>query len=177
MSRPPLPYEFLPVVPEMTLTSTDVAEGEMLATPQVSGIFGAGGDDVSPQLAWAGEPEGTASFAVTCFDPDAPTGSGFWHWVAFDIPASVHELATGAGDQAGSGMPDGAVQARHDGGLPGFLGAAPPEGHGPHRYAFAVHALSTPSLGLDADATPAVVGFTMFGQVIARGLLVPVWER
>jgi Raf kinase inhibitor-like YbhB/YbcL family protein len=175
--RPPLPYDFLPQVAPMSLTSSDVADGEMLPMPQVSGIFGAGGEDVSPQLGWSGAPAGTGSYAVTCFDPDAPTGSGFWHWVVFDIPASVGELAAGAGGQDGSGLPGGAVQTRNDAGLPGYLGAAPPAGHGPHRYVFAVHALSTERLDLDASATPAIVGFNMFGRTLARGLLTPIYEQ
>lgn len=175
--RPPLPYDFLPDVAAMTLTSTDVGDGEMLPTPQVSGIFGAGGEDVSPQLGWSGAPDGTRSYAVTCFDPDAPTGSGFWHWVVFNIPASVTELPTGAGAQDGSGLPAGATQTRNDAGLPGYLGSAPPPGHGPHRYVFAVHALSVERLDLDESTTPAIVGFNMFGQTLARGLLTPIYEQ
>lgn len=175
--EPPLPYEFLPPVAEFSLQSNDVSDGAPLQSPQVSGIFGAGGDDVSPHLRWEGHPEGTRSFAVTCFDPDAPTGSGFWHWVLFDLPPDVHELQTGAGDQEGSGLPAGATQVRNDAGLPGYLGAAPPQGHGPHRYVFAVHALDVESLGPGADATPALVGFSMFGHTLGRAVLTATYEQ
>ncbi len=175
--RPPLPYEFLPPVASFQVTSTDIADGEMLGIAQVSGIFGAGGEDVSPHLAWSGFPPETESFVVTCFDPDAPTGSGFWHWTIYDLAPSVTELPTGAGSQSGDGLPSGASQLRNDAGLPGYLGAAPPEGHGPHRYVFAVHALSVASLPIDDGVAPAICGFNMFTNTLARGLIVPVWER
>ena len=173
----PLPYEFLPAVPSLTVTSDDISEGATLASAQVSGIFGQGGDDRSPHLRWDAGPGGTASYAVTCFDPDAPTGSGFWHWVLFDIPASVTELAAGAGAADGSGLPAGAVQARNDAGMLGFIGAGPPPGHGPHRYAFAVHAVDVEHIGPDASASPAYVGFSMFGHVLARGLIIATYEN
>ena len=174
---PPLPYDFLPPVPSFAVESPDIGDDGRLATAQLSGIFGAGGQDVSPALRWSGFPAETQSFAVTCFDPDAPTGSGFWHWVVFDIPASVNELGTGAGSQDGSGLPSGAQQVRNDAGLPGYLGAAPPEGHGDHRYVFAVHALDIDRLGPDSGATPALVGFSMLGRTLARGLLIATYGR
>ena len=114
MPVPPIPYDFLPEVPSFEIQSNDVADGEMLPMPQVSGIFGAGGEDVSPHLSWSGAPTGTLSFAVTCFDPDAPTGSGFWHWVVYDIPAITEELPTGAGSQDGTLLPEGAKQLKND---------------------------------------------------------------
>ncbi|WP_020663870.1 YbhB/YbcL family Raf kinase inhibitor-like protein [Amycolatopsis benzoatilytica] len=177
MPQPPNPYDYLPSVPAFTLRSTDIADGETLAQPHLSGIFGAGGEDRSPQLSWEGFPEGTRSFAVTMYDPDAPTASGFWHWAVFNIPASVTSLASGAGDAEGSGLPEGAVTLKGDGGVKQFLGAAPPPGHGPHRYFVVVHALDVETLEVPEDATPAFLGFNLFGHTLGRATLVPVYEN
>jgi Raf kinase inhibitor-like YbhB/YbcL family protein len=174
---PPSPFEFLPQVPSLEVTSTDCADGRPLDTPLVSGVMGAGGEDRSPQLSWSGSPEGTRSFAVTVFDPDAPTQSGFWHWAVANIPATVTELPSGAGDRAGSGLPEGAVQLRNDAGFPGYVGAAPPAGHGPHRYLITVHAVDTDTLDVTPDTTPAVLGFQLFGHTLARGTLVATYEQ
>jgi phosphatidylethanolamine-binding protein (PEBP) family uncharacterized protein len=114
---PPDPYGFLPDVPTFTLTSKDVADGVPLKSPQVSGIFGAGGADVSPQLSWHGFPTATRSFAVTCYDPEAPTASGFWHWAVADIPADVTQLPADAGSADGSRLPEGAITLPNDAGL------------------------------------------------------------
>ncbi|WP_017597895.1 YbhB/YbcL family Raf kinase inhibitor-like protein [Nocardiopsis lucentensis] len=175
MAMPPSPYDFLPELPTFTLTSDDVADGKTLSKPQVSGIMGAGGEDVSPHLSWSGFPEGTRSFAVTCFDPDAPTASGFWHWSVCNIPVEVTELAAGAANS--SGLPESAVTVRNDAGGHGYVGAAPPPGHGPHRYMFAVHAVDVPRLEVDASASPAFVGFNLFSHAIARAVIAPVYER
>ncbi len=172
-----LPYDSLPEIPSFTVTSTDISEGQTLPVPQVSGIFGAGGEDISPQLSWSGFPSETKSFVVTCYDPDAPTGSGFWHWAVLDIPADVTELATDSGSEDGAKLPAGAVVINNDAGLPGYLGAAPPQGHGPHRYMFAVHALSVAQVGVDNTVSNAIAGFNMFGKVIARGVLTAVYEQ
>lgn len=177
MAQPPNPYDFLPQVPSFTLRSNDIAEGETLATPHLSGIFGAGGEDRSPHLAWSDFPAETKSFAVTCFDPDAPTASGFWHWAVCNIPATTTELASGAGDASGSGLPAGAVTLKTDGGVWQYLGAAPPPGHGPHRYIFVVHALSAEKLDVDENATPAFLGFNMFGTTLARAMITPIYEN
>ncbi|MEK6440287.1 MULTISPECIES: YbhB/YbcL family Raf kinase inhibitor-like protein [unclassified Pseudonocardia] len=171
------PYAGLPDVPSFSVTSTDVADGKTLAAPQVSGIFGAGGEDVSPQLSWSGFPAETKSFVVTVYDPDAPTASGFWHWAVVDIPASVTSLPSGAGDESGSGLPEGAFQLANDAGLKRYLGAAPPAGHGPHRYITVVHAVDVESLGIPQDATPAFLGFNLFGHTLARAVLTPVYEQ
>lgn len=172
-----IPYDSLPDVASFSLTSSDTAEQQALANPQVSGIFGAGGDDISPQLSWSGFPEDTRSFVVTCFDPDAPTGSGFWHWVVYDIPVGVTSLVTDAGSQDGAKLPEGAVHLTNDAGLPGYLGAAPPAGHGPHRYVFAVHALGVESLPITNDVRPAICGFNMFGNTLARATMTATYEQ
>ncbi len=112
------------------------------------------------------------------FDPDAPTASGFWHWAVANIPASVTSLPAGAGDDTGSGLPEGAVTLKNDGGLHRFLGAAPPQGHGPHRYIVAVHALDVDTLdGVGADSTPAFLGFNVFSHAIARATLHGTFEQ
>jgi Raf kinase inhibitor-like YbhB/YbcL family protein len=174
---PPSPYDFLPQVPSFEVTSTDVTDGAPLGRAQVSGVMGAGGEDRSPQLSWSGFPEGTKSFAVTVFDPDAPTHSGFWHWVVANIPVSVTELPSGAGDKDNPQLPEGAIQLRNDGGFAGYVGAAPPSGHGAHRYFVVVHAVDTDTLDVDPDTTPAVLGFNLFFHTLARATLVATYEQ
>ena len=169
------PYDNLPQLPTFTLTSESVTDRQPLGNDQVSGIMGAGGSDVSPQLSWSGFPAETKSFAVTVYDPDAPTGSGFWHWAVADLPVSVTELPAGAGD--GSELPGGAVTLANDAGLKRFIGAAPPAGHGPHRYYIAVHALPVESLELPDGATPAYLGFNLFSQAIARAVIHGTYEQ
>jgi Raf kinase inhibitor-like YbhB/YbcL family protein len=166
------PYDAIGQVPSFSLTSEDVVAGEQLSRPQLSGVMGAGGDDRSPQLSWTGFPAGTLSFAVTVFDPDAPTTSGFWHWAVANLDVSVTALPSGAAD---GGLPDGAVQLRNDAGFAGFVGAAPPAGHGPHRYVVAVHALDVERLDVTPESSPAFLGFSMFGHTLARAELAAWW--
>jgi Raf kinase inhibitor-like YbhB/YbcL family protein len=167
------PFAGLPEVATFTVTSTNLRDGEPLPASQLSGVFGIpGGEDRSPQLSWQGAPEGTKSYAVTVYDPDAPTGSGFWHWAVANIPAEVTELPEGAGNDTGAQLPVGAVQLPNDARMSRFIGAAPPAGHGPHRYFITVHALDVPDIGVPADGTPAVLGFTMASHILGRATIV-----
>ncbi|MGW4495752.1 YbhB/YbcL family Raf kinase inhibitor-like protein [Streptomyces sp. NPDC004376] len=175
MTQPFDPYSVLPPVPGFTLRSADIADGQTLDVAQCSGLFGGPGQDRSPQLAWDGYPDGTRSFAVTCYDPDAPTVSGFWHWVVYDIPATVHELAADAGAVGGKSLPAGAKMLANDAGRAGYIGAAPPPGHGDHRYIFVVHALDVATLDIAPEATPAWLGFQLLGHTRARATLTPVY--
>jgi len=170
------PYSELPDVPSFDVTSTDVVDGGTLDTPQLSGIFGAGGEDVSPALSWSGFPAETKSFVVTAYDPDAPTASGFWHWAVVDLPASTTSLPTNAGDE-GVDLPGSAFTLANDGGLKRYLGAAPPPGHGPHRYYFVVHAVDVDKLDVDGDASPAVVSFNLAFHTLARAIITPTYQH
>ncbi|MCY1044876.1 YbhB/YbcL family Raf kinase inhibitor-like protein [Corallococcus sp. bb12-1] len=171
------PYDALPKVPSFTVTSTDVRDGQTLSTAQLSGIFGAGGKDVSPQLSWSGFPEGTKSFVVTVYDPDAPTASGFWHWAVANLPRSTTSLPTDAGSEDGKKLPSGAFQLRNDGGIARYIGAAPPPGHGAHRYFIVVHAVDVESLDVPKDASPGLLGFNLFSHTLARATLVGTYGR
>jgi Raf kinase inhibitor-like YbhB/YbcL family protein len=164
----PDPYDILPPKPSFTVRSDDIADGQPIDKRFAHGSVG--GDNVSPHLAWEGFPAETRGFAVTCFDPDAPTGSGFWHWVLVGLPAATTELPSGAGS-AGGDLPGGAFHARNDYGTADYGGPAPPAGDVTHRYVFAVHALDTDTLGLDASATPAYVGFNLAFHTLARAVL------
>jgi hypothetical protein len=150
------------------LSSPNIEPGGTLTEAQVFKGFGCEGKNVSPALKWDGAPQGTKSFAVTVYDPDAPTGSGWWHWVVYNIPGDATELAEGAGTADGKGLPPGATQGRTDFGAPGFGGACPPQGDKPHRYIFTVHALKAQKIDVPADASAALVGFMINANRIVK---------
>jgi Raf kinase inhibitor-like YbhB/YbcL family protein len=158
-----------------TLRSKDI--GGQATDKQVYNGFGCSGENLSPELYWENVPSGTKSFAVTMYDPDAPTGSGFWHWVVFDIPAIVTELQTGAGNITKGLMASGTIQSNTDFGQPGYGGPCPPQGHGFHQYLITLYALKVDKLGLDKNATPAYVGFNLFSNTIAKASLVMYYKR
>jgi Raf kinase inhibitor-like YbhB/YbcL family protein len=166
LDRPvaPDPYEHLPEVPSFTLESDDLEDGQPVHDRHAHASVG--GDDVTPHLRWSGFPEETRSFAITVFDPDAPTHSGFWHWALVNLPASVTELPRGAD------LPAGVVEVRNDFGALGYGGPAPPQGDRPHRYVFAVHALDVDAIdGVTEESSPAFVGFNLTFHTLARGVI------
>ena len=158
-----------------TLQSKDL--GGQARNAQVYNGFGCSGGNRSPELWWTDPPEGTRSFAVTLYDPDAPSDSGWWHWLVFDLPADVRELPTGAGTTDGAALPKGAIQSITDFGKPGYGGPCPPEGHGPHRYVLTIYALKEAKLGLGPTALPALVSVMLNQASLARATIVFYYQR
>jgi Raf kinase inhibitor-like YbhB/YbcL family protein len=159
------------------LSSPDFREGDTLKMEQVFNSFGCTGANLSPELGWSGAPEGTKSFALTVYDPDAPTGSGWWHWIIFNIPANVTKLAKGAGNPASNLAPSGSVQSRTDFGVPGYGGPCPPQGDKPHRYIFTLFALKVDKLDLPADSSGALVGFNLNFNTLAKTSITAMYGR
>ena len=160
-----------------TLKSSDIKPGASLDIAQVANSFGCSGKNISPALSWANAPKDTKSFVLTVYDPDAPTGSGFWHWVVFNIPATASSLPQGIGSNEKAVLPAGAIQSRTDTGVPGFMGACPPQGDKPHRYQFTLYALDVDNLPLTAEATPAVVGFNVHFHTLGKAQFEAVYQR
>lgn len=161
---------------EMRLTSDDIAEGRLMDRDQVYAGFGCDGENLSPSLSWSGAPEATRSYVVMAYDPDAPTGSGWWHWAAVNIPAGVTSLPEGVGTDGVPG-PSGMVEARNDFSQNAFGGACPPEGSAPHRYVFTVYAMPQEALPLDETASGALVGFHVQNAAIDRASITAKYGR
>ena len=161
---------------KFTLTSTDFIEGATLGTAQVFNEFGCKGGNVSPALAWSGAPAGTQSFALLMHDPDAPTGSGWWHWIVYNIPPGTYALAAGAGDPKKGQMPAGAVQGRNDYGSAGYGGPCPPPGS-PHHYNFTLYALKVAKLEVPQGASAALIGFNARAHALAEARLTGMYGR
>jgi Raf kinase inhibitor-like YbhB/YbcL family protein len=169
-ATPPDPYDFLPEVPSFTVTSTVAADGVPLSDAHAH--HSVGGGNTSPELTWSGAPSATRSYAVTCLDPDAPTGSGVWHWVLVNIPADVTTLPAGSGSS--EKLDNGAFHIRNDLGGLGYDGAAPPPGDRPHRYLFVVHALDVDALDVTPNLSAAFVAFNITAHTLARAVIRPV---
>jgi Raf kinase inhibitor-like YbhB/YbcL family protein len=159
------------------LSSTDIVDGKFMSQDQEFSGFGCSGGDLSPQLSWSNAPKGTKSFAITAYDPDAPTGSGWWHWQLVNIPTTVSEVSAGAGSTTEDLAPQGSSHSKNDYGSRGFGGACPPVGHGTHRYRFTVHALSTDSLSLPEDASGALTGYMINANSIETSTIESLYKR
>jgi len=159
-----------------SLSSHDISHGEFMAKAHEFQGFGCAGGNLSPQLTWSHAPEGTKAYAVLAYDPDAPTGSGWWHWQLVNIPGDVTSLPAGAGDAGKDLAPEGSIQIRNDYGLAGFGGACPPEGHGAHRYQFTVHALSK-KLELPENASGALTGYMVNAHSLGSSTIEALYKR
>ena len=163
-----------------TVSSNSFKDGDYLAQAHILSAefgFGTDGENKSPHLSWSGAPAATKSFAVTCFDPDAPTGSGFWHWLVVNIPPTVSELALDAGNPRNPKLPVGALATRTDFGAPGYGGPAPPPGDHPHRYLFTVFAVGTDRLQVTAETLAAIIGFQLNFNTLAKAAIMGLYKR
>ncbi|MGA2041931.1 MAG: YbhB/YbcL family Raf kinase inhibitor-like protein [Roseiarcus sp.] len=161
----------------LTLTSPDVKPGAKIADEQVFNQMSCTGKNVSPALNWSGAPKGTKSFALNVYDPDAPTGSGFWHWTVFNLPPDTTSLPKGAGDAKSGALPKGAITIRNDASFPGYIGPCPPKGDKPHRYEFTIFAVDVDKLDADENASPAFVGFNLHFHTLAKATLTGRYGR
>ena len=169
-----------PAYANMRVVSKDLVAGKSMAMDQVFDKFGCQGKNISPELAWSGAPQGTKSFAIMAYDPDAPTGSGWWHWVVFNIPASTTKILTDA--SRNGGLPPGSIQGRTDFGTTTYGGACPPLGHGVHHYQFIVYALSVARLTfgdtlLDSNTPAAMIGFVVHANALDSASIEATYKR
>jgi Raf kinase inhibitor-like YbhB/YbcL family protein len=164
-------------IAKFSLTSAEVPANGMMTLRQVFNGFGCTGENVSPSLTWSSAPAGTKSFAITVYDPDAPTGSGWWHWMLYDIPPTVTSLAAGAGAPGKAPLPSGAKLGMTDFGVKGWGGPCPPQGDKAHRYVFTVFALKTATLDVPASATSALVGYNLNGNALAKASFTALFGR
>ncbi len=162
---------------DFTLTSPTIESDAFLTEEQVFEGFGCSGKNQSPALKWTAGPKETKSYAITVYDPDAPTGSGWWHWVVYNIPANVTEMATGAGNLSGKLLPLGAVQGRTDYGIYAFGGACPPQGDKPHRYIFTVYALKIEKIDVPYDSSAALIGFMINANSLMKASFTAMYSR
>ena len=166
-----------PITSAFELKSDDIQSGKMMSKMQEFTGFGCDGQNKSPQLMWNNPPEGVKSFAVTAYDPDAPTGSGWWHWLVYNLPTSTNNLPSGAGGVDQNDLPLGAVQGRNDYGQFAFGGACPPENHGPHRYQFTVYALDVEHLSLPKESSAALIGYMLNSHKIEAVEIEAFYQR
>ena len=162
---------------DFTLTSPTIKPGAFLTEEQVFNGFGCSGKNQSPALQWMAGPKGTKSYAITVYDPDAPTGSGWWHWIVYNIPANITEIAAGAGDPTGKLLPPEALQGRTDFGAHAFGGACPPKGDKPHRYIFTVHALKVKKLDIPYDSSAALIGSMINANSLGKASFTATYGR
>lgn len=160
-----------------TLSSAEIAPGSTIKAAQVMNNMGCTGNNVSPSFSWKGAPANTKSFALTMYDPDAPTGSGFWHWVVYNIPADAKGIAAGAGDPKKTALPAGSVQGNTDMAAPGYIGPCPPAGDKAHHYVFTLYALDAKLEGIPANATAAYVGFNIHGHTLGKATFTALYGR
>lgn len=164
-------------VAALSLSSNDIQSGKMMGSQQEFNGFGCTGENLSPHLRWQNAPKGTKSFAITAYDPDAPTGSGWWHWQVVNIPVKVTELTTGAGSEKGNALPSASMQISNDYGSAAFGGACPPVGHGKHRYRFTVHALSVEKLDLTPQVSGALAGYMINSKTLETSTIEALYVR
>lgn len=162
---------------KFTVTSPDVHQGQKIANVYAFNGMGCTGSNTSPALSWSGAPTKAKSYAITMYDPDAPTGSGWWHWVVFNIPASTTKVEAGAGDASKHLLPAGSVQGNNDAGASGYMGPCPPAGDKPHHYHITVFALDTDKIEVPPGATAAYVGFNIHAHTLAKAELTATYGR